>query len=256
MNHTGTDLKSNARLDSVRTTAGEMAAQLRLLRDPGRARGMQAYFKNEITALGISTPVLRKFVRERVQELRLKWQLTDAIGLCDCLLQESELEIRGAGLLVLGGFEKRFSPAVLKPARRWLETRLDNWALVDGFCSAVLSPLLKRHPGMEKTLWRWSDAKSLWVRRAALVTLVPFARHGMQLDMAYRMVSEHFTDPEDLMHKAMGWLLRDAGKKDMRRLKRYLLEHGPAIPRTTVRYAIERFPVETRTRLLAETRKL
>jgi 3-methyladenine DNA glycosylase AlkD len=94
----------------------------------------------------------------------------------------------------------------------------------------------------------------LWVRRAAIVTLVPFARRGRLLDMVYELAQEHFADPEDLMHKAVGWLLREAGKTDLPRLRQFLLRHGPAIPRTTLRYAIERFPVVDRGQLLQVTR--
>jgi 3-methyladenine DNA glycosylase AlkD len=61
-------------------------------------------------------------------------------------------------------------------------------------------------------------------------------------------------DPEDLMHKASGWLLREAGKTDAERLEKFLLTHGPAIPRTTVRYSIERFPEGKRKELLVATR--
>jgi 3-methyladenine DNA glycosylase AlkD len=237
----------------------EQAAQrvlrgLRKKRNRARALGTQKFFKHEITALGITTPDLRAFVRERVAEMRSSWQAPQVIRLCDRLLREPELEIRGAGFLILGAFGKELNPALVEDAERWLEARLDNWALVDGFCGTVLSPLLERHPEVEATLAAWSNAESLWVRRAALVTLVPFARHGLRLDTVYRLAEEHFGDPEDLMHKATGWLLREAGKTDPTRLKRFLLRHGPAIPRTTLRYAIERFPASERARLLESTR--
>ena len=58
------------------------------------------------------------------------------------------------------------------------------------------------------------------------------------------------------MHKALGWLLREAGKTDMKRLRQFLLKHGPTIPRTTLRYAIERFPAKERAELLQKTRPL
>jgi len=118
----------------------------------------------------------------------------------------------------------------------------------------VLSPLLERFPPAEKRLEAWSCAESLWLRRAALVTLVPFARRGRLLDTGYRLARAHFDDPEDLMHKATGWLLREAGKTDMLRLRQYLLENGPLIPRTALRYAIERFPRPEREFLLGATR--
>ena len=94
----------------------------------------------------------------------------------------------------------------------------------------------------------------MWLRRAALVTLVPFARRGRRLVTAYRLAREHFADPEDLLHKAIGWLLRETGKTDGPRLKRFLLRHGPVIPRTALRYAIERFPATERAELLQATR--
>jgi 3-methyladenine DNA glycosylase AlkD len=170
------------------------------------------------------------------------------------LLREPELEIRGTGILILAAFRRDFTRALLTPAKRWLDTHLDNWALVDSFCSAVLSPLLDRDASVEAELRRWSGAERLWVRRAALVTLVPFARRGRFLELAYELAGGHFPDPEDLMHKATGSLLREAGKTDAARPRRFLLQHGPAIPRTALRYASERFPAADRRRLLEQTR--
>jgi 3-methyladenine DNA glycosylase AlkD len=118
----------------------------------------------------------------------------------------------------------------------------------------VLTPLLNAQPTFERTLKAWSKDPCLWVRRAAIVTLVPDARHGQRLDLVYRLAREHFPDTEDLMHKAVGWLLREAGKTDMKRLRAFLVQHGPAIPRTSLRYAIERFPASARQKILQQTR--
>lgn len=94
----------------------------------------------------------------------------------------------------------------------------------------------------------------MWVRRGSAVAFVPHARKGRLLDGAYAVAELLLGDDEDLIHKAVGWLLREAGKTDAGRLTRFLLEHGPSIPRTAVRYAIERFPEKERKRLLAATR--
>jgi 3-methyladenine DNA glycosylase AlkD len=231
-----------------------MIRDLRDKADPKRAQGVQHYFKNDIVALGIGAPALREYAREQAKALPSTWGLVEAIALCDRLLQESELEIRGMGILLLSTFKKAFTPELSNPAERWLRARLDNWALVDSFCSGVLSPLLEQHPVFDAALKRWSGDPSLWVRRAALVTLVPLARRGRWLELAYELAFKHFGDDEDLMHKATGWLLREAGKTDMARLKQYLLRHGPDIPRTALRYAIERFPSTERALLLEATR--
>jgi 3-methyladenine DNA glycosylase AlkD len=94
----------------------------------------------------------------------------------------------------------------------------------------------------------------MWLRRAAAVALTRPARHGLLLDEAYEVARSLLGDEEDLIHKATGWLLRDAGVTDKKRLRAFLLECGPAVPRTALRYAIEHFPKAERKRLLAATR--
>ena len=238
----------------IEQVAQTLIQGLRRLRDPVRAAGTQKYFKHTVVALGVDTPTLRAFVKEQVRPLVGTWTLDQAVECCDRLLRGPEMEIQGAGFLLLGAFKKGFTMDLVSPARRWLGSQLDNWALVDGFCNTVLSPLLEQSPEFEKTLRVWSRDRSLWVRRAAIVTLVPLARRGRVLDTVYGLATEHFQDHEDLMHKALGWLLREAGKTDSERLRRFLLQHGPATPRTTLRYAIERFPSKQREQLLGLTR--
>ena len=150
--------------------AREISSHLRRIGDPVRARGAQQYFKHQIVALGVTTPVLRAFVRERARSLLQVWRTPQALEACDRLLREPEMEVRGAGILLLGAFRKELQPTLLKQAERWFKCHLDNWALVDGFCGSVLSPLLERHPEVERTLVSWSRAECLWLRRAALVS--------------------------------------------------------------------------------------
>jgi len=101
----------------------------------------------------------------------------------------------------------------------------------------------------------WSRDRNLWVRRASAVGLIALARKGEALDILYGVARQLHADREDLIQKAVGWMLREAGKADERRLENYLRANGPSIPRTTVRYAIERFPEGKRRTLLAITRR-
>ena len=88
----------------------------------------------------------------------------------------------------------------------------------------------------------------------SVVCFVSLARHGEHLETVYDTAVVLRGDPEDLMHKAVGWMLREAGRTDPPRLETFLLRHGPTLPRTTLRYAIERFDAPSRKRLLAQTR--
>jgi 3-methyladenine DNA glycosylase AlkD len=253
-----TEKKSNRKKTespAVDQVAGDIIAALHRERDPARARAVQRYFSDEIVALGVSAPTVRNLVKKRTKPLREVWTLNDAIRCCDLLLKEPQMEVRVAGILVLAAFKKDFTPVLTDRAIKWLRKRLDNWALVDSLSGSVLSPLLAKHPEMERTLRAWSNDKCLWVRRAALVTLVPFARRGQLLDLSYRLARDRLGDPEDLMHKAIGWLLREAGRTDAGRLRQFLLRQGPAIPRISLRYAIEHFSAKDRAEVMIATRK-
>jgi 3-methyladenine DNA glycosylase AlkD len=114
--------------------------------------------------------------------------------------------------------------------------------------------LLVQHPSLASEMRGWARHRNMWVRRASAVSLIPSVRRGLALDLAYRVARTLHPDPEDLIQKAVGWMLREAGKADARQLEGYLRANGPRIPRTTVRYAIERFPPAKRRALLEITK--
>ena len=201
------------------------------------------------------TPAFRAVLGALHDEVRGAWGLKEAVAFADLCLAKGVFELRGAGIGLLGRFEAAFKPSLLAQVRRWLEAdRLATWAAVDSCAGVVVSPLLRRFPALVPRIAAWSAAPNLWVRRMSAVPLVPFARRGAHLAQAYVTAWALRDDPEDLIHKAMGWLLREAGKADAARLEAFLLRHGPAIPRTTVRYAIERFAPGQRRQLLLATK--
>src|SRR5262249_61187038 len=113
-----------------------------------------------------------------------------------------------------------------------------------------------KQPELCARLRAWSRDRNMWVRRVSVVGLIHRARRGESLDLVYAIARRLHGDREDLIQKAVGWALREAGKTDMARLERYLRANGPSIPRTTLRYAIERFPPAKRRELLVATRPI
>ena len=103
-------------------------------------------------------------------------------------------------------------------------------------------------------LRRWRRSPHLYVRRASAVGLIGLARRGRHLDEAYGAARALASEDHHLIQKAVGWLLREAGKTDPARLERFLRAHGRRLGRTSVRYAIERFPERKRRELLAATK--
>jgi 3-methyladenine DNA glycosylase AlkD len=215
------------------------------------------YFKpwEQVYSIGVSTPRLREIERKLYQATKDSWTAAEAVEFTEGLLKERYLEARSLGLMLLARFHRSFDPNLFARARGWLAGNLlNNWALTDLVATKILAPLVERHSDLAERLRPWAKSDSVWVRRAALATLVPFARKGQHLALAYGIAASVFEDVEELIHKATGWLLRECGKTNPRRLEAYLGAHGPRIPRITLRYAIERFPAAKRKEILEKTR--
>ena len=234
---------------------------LRILKSRGDHRvGARAstFFKphERIWTFGVSTPRFRQIEKELYEEVRKQWKVDDAIRYCDVLIHTRYMESKAVGLLLLSRYRRDFLPRLLRTAERWLDNDLcNNWALVDTLCPTVISPLIEKFPELIAQVKGWSGSHNIWLRRSSLVAFIPLVRRGKALDDAYETAESLFGDKEDLIHKATGWMLREAGKRDATRLKRFLLANGPRIPRTALRYAIERFPEAERKQILLRTRQ-
>ncbi|HYV35270.1 MAG TPA: DNA alkylation repair protein, partial [Gemmataceae bacterium] len=145
----------------------------------------------------------------------------------------------------------KLDPSVFGHGQRWIEAGwCQSWAVIDELCGDILGPILQRVPSYFGLVKSWHKSADMWLRRAAMVVLVKPARRGLLLDEAYRTAGKLLNEPEDLVQKAVGWLLKEAGKTDMDRLESFLFANSSQCARTTFRYAIERFPEATRKRLL------
>ena len=242
------------------SAAAEARAAKRALAQLARPTGAvdeSRYFR-DTTGLGfynVGTDRVRAMARAIADRHKSDWTVRNALAFADALITDRHLEVKGLGIEVLARFRRQFTPALLSAWKRWLATNHSaNWATTDAICGLLIGPLVAVHPERAPTVSRWAGHRNMWVRRAAIVGLIPLARRGGALDVLYRTARTLHGDEEDLIQKAVGWALREAGKSDMDRLERYLRELGPRIPRTTLRYAIERFPPARRRELLVATR--
>lgn len=198
--------------------------------------------------LGVKVPVTRQVVRRC-------WRETSWDDLEQCISNEYH-EVRLAALLTLVQlFQHARKDEALR--RRCVDFYLshtqyvNNWDLVDLSCYELLGAWLldkDRQPLYRLVV----DGRSIWEQRIGMVSTMAFIRHG-ELDDTYALAVLFLAKPQplhDLLQKAVGWLLREAGKRDMERLRDWLLPRRSTMPRTMLRYAIEKFPEEERQRLL------
>ena len=194
--------------------------------------------------LGIKVPMIREVVKKC-------WQDTTFDDLQTCIASEYH-EMRLAALLTLVQiFMHAKKDKVLQ--QQCVDFYLahtqyiNNWDLVDLSCYELLGNwLLDKDKTLLYDLAR--DGKTIWEQRIGMVSTMQFIRHG-QVDDTYAIADIFLTQPKplhDLLQKAVGWLLREAGKRDEQRLKDWLSTRYQTMPRTMLRYAIEKFPEEER----------
>jgi 3-methyladenine DNA glycosylase AlkD len=215
------------------------------------------YFRGPVDLgfYNVGTPAMRALARSIHRQHAGDWSIDEAMAVADILITDRHLEAKAVGIEIVARYRRDFTPALLARWKRWLAgNHASNWSTTDAICGALIGPLVLQHPELGARLRVWARDRNMWVRRASIVGLIPRARRGESLDLVYEIAKRLHGDTEDLIQKAVGWALREAGKTDLPRLERYLRANGRTIPRTTLRYAIERFPPARRKQILIATR--
>jgi len=210
---------------------------------PERAKVYRWYFKDpgQDVFLGVSTREMRQVARE-FRELPMAGVLR--------LMRSPVHEERSLAHAILRWrFEKGAETERGKIFNLYVRNRryIHSWDGVDDSAPFIVGPyLLDRDKAL---LYQLARSSRLWDRRIAMVSTLCFIRHGRITD-TLNLAELLLDDEEDLIHKACGWMLREVGKKELAALKRFLRLHCKTMPRTMLRYAIERFPERERQRYL------
>jgi 3-methyladenine DNA glycosylase AlkD len=228
--------------------ARSIERELAELADPEHAATLQRFFKTGPGGygegdvfLGVRMPALRRVARRN----------SDAsLEACRELLAGELHEHRLAALVILRErFERGDSAERERIADLYLEGRggVDNWDLVDASAPYLLADRVRRSP--RRLLDPLARSDRVWDRRIAVLATFSLIREG-EFRQTIRLAERLLGDPEDLIHKAVGWMLREIGKRDEATLCDFLDRHAERMPRTMLRYSIERLPAPDRRRFL------
>lgn len=194
--------------------------------------------------LGASVPQIRNIAKKNYEQLNLVTT--------EKLIQHAYHEMRLLGLIILTlKFEKAFSEEerneivdlYLKNTRF-----INNWDLVDTSAHKILGAFLL-YKKDRTILYDLADSSLLWDQRISIISTFAFIRNNQFSDLL-QLAEKLMNHPHDLMHKAIGWMLREVGKRSEETEKEFLKIHYHTMPRTMLRYAIEKFPQEERKRYL------
>lgn len=230
-------------------SAQEISKLLRNLADPERAEHSGRYFKTGQGEYGEGD----WFLGIRVPDIRAQVKKCGAVSLEDIqvLLTSAFHEERLFALLLLvQKFTKGDEKEQTAIYNLYLKNthRINNWDLVDSSASYIVGSYLESRD--RRILYKLAKSASVWERRIAVISTFQFIGNN-QFDDAIKLARLLLNDDEDLIHKAVGWMLREIGKRNVAAEKAYLQAHYKKMPRTMLRYAIEKFPEQERKKYLS-----
>ncbi len=227
----------------------QVRRELRENSDEERRKGEQAYFKEGVVCLGVGMATVHRIARERF--VALKGSSKERIfGLCGELWRSGALEETIVACDWSYFVRREYAPADMRVFAEWLGKYVDNWASCDTLCNHPVGELVERYPELLAELRKWAGSRNRWLRRGAAVSLIVPAKKGKFLEDVFRIADILLADPDDLVQKGYGWMLKVAGQAHREEVFAYVMRNKAAMPRTALRYAIEKMPAEMKKRAM------
>jgi 3-methyladenine DNA glycosylase AlkD len=236
---------------SPETIASEIRHLLRKGGSADHAAGVQWFFKDEIKSHGWYTAKLRSEAVRFRRSIRKEFGLDFLLQVADELFSGRVLEEKVFAVFLLEKLTDEFGDAEFRMFESWLP-RISSWADHDGLVHYLIAPMVATKPERTARVFRWAKFRDRWHRRAACVALIQGARKKMFFPEIKRLSDLLLSDPDDMVQKGLGWLLRETAKVDAKRTVPYLMSIRERAPRLVLRTACETLPAATRKRILTK----
>lgn len=204
-----------------------------------------SFFKESVKAVGVKVSVVTKIAE------RLFVQIKDLdketiFGFCEELLKSGYVEEAFVAYKWSDYLKERYEPEDFEVFEHWLSTYVSNWAECDTLCNHTLGTFIEKYPQYVEKLKAWTQSNNRWVKRGAATTLILPARKGLFLDDVLDIADKLLLDGDDLVQKGYGWMLKEASKNHQQQVFDYVIKNRATMPRTALRYAIEKMPQNLR----------
>jgi 3-methyladenine DNA glycosylase AlkD len=201
------------------------------------------YFKEEIALYGVKTALVGQLAKKYQPEIS-KLSKPEVFVLCEELFKADYSEEAYIACDWVYSRRKEYLPQDFQFFERWINQYIDNWAKCDTLCNHSLAAFIDLYPQFLAELKGWARNGNRWSKRAAAVTLIIPAREGRYLEDIFQIADILLMDTDDLVQKGYGWMLKAASQSHEKEVFEYILKHRAVMPRTALRYAIEKMAPE------------
>lgn len=206
-------------------------------------KSSQRYFKESVEFLGVKGKDVQRLDREYYSKIKDR-DKEFVFSMCEELWQSPYFEENIIACNWAHNRKKEVLPDDLTIFEKWLDKYVNNWATCDTLCNHTIGDLVMMYPEKTEVLKRWTKSENRWMKRGAAVTLIVPARKGLFLDDIFEIASIMLHDRDDMVQKGYGWMLKAASEAHQKKVFDFVTKHKATMPRTALRYAIEKMPAE------------
>lgn len=223
-------------IDKIRT-------ELRHSIDEKTLATSQNFFKEKIKLYGVKVPTVNKISREYFKLIDCKTK-SEIVELCEILWQSGFIEESFIACNWSYYIHEKYEPEDFQLFEKWITNYVNNWATCDTLCNHTIGEFIEMFPEYIVKLKDWATSHNRWLRRASSVTLIIPARKGKFLNEILEIADILLLDKDDLVQKGYGWMLKAASEANQQEIVDYVIKNKSIMPRTALRYAIEKMPKE------------
>ncbi len=236
----------------MNTIIEKIRSQLKKHADEKTKKSGKNFFKEDIQLYGVKTATVTKIGKDGFKGIENK-EKSHVFALCEELWKSGIMEESFIACQWSYAMRKFFEPKDFSVFERWVRTYVTNWASCDTFCNHTIGSFVDMYPEYVKNLKMWTTSKNRWVRRASAVSFIVPAKNGKFLKDVFEIADLLLKDSDDLVQKGYGWMLKVASQAHQKQVFDFIMKRKTSMPRTALRYAIEKMPDHLKKQAMAKT---
>jgi 3-methyladenine DNA glycosylase AlkD len=201
------------------------------------------FFKEEVKLYGVKAAAVGAIGKKHFASIKDK-DKGEIFDLCEELWRSGYMEESWIACNWSYAVRKQYEEKDLEVFSHWLESYVSNRASCDTLCNHTIGTFMVMYPHKVTELKKWARSENRWVRRGSAVTLIVPARKGKFLSDIFEIAEIMLLDKDDLVQKGYGWVLKAASESHQEPVFEFVIKHKAVMPRTALRYAIEKMPKE------------
>lgn len=227
---------SSSFLSDIRST-------LKSLSDHKTKASFHRFFKEPVIAYGVKSALVEKLAKEQFKEIKELFK-SEIFWLCEELFKADYCEEAFVACNRSYALRKQYKPEDFQTFYNWISKYINNRAKCDTFCNHTMGAFIEMYPEYLSQLKQRSKSSNRRIKRASAVSLIVPARRWMFLAEVFQIADRLLLDSDDMVQKGYGWMLKVASQAHQQEVFDYVMKHKAVMPRTALRYAIEKMPSE------------